>query len=603
MSDSGSLAGLTDEQKQLRIDDGVQAGTGAADDSGSVMAPDTPPRSPAASSGSASPVVSSPAPSLHNEPPSDDSSPPSPSEQLAKITEYKNAPLDSNQDYHLISRAWYRRWAAYTAASGENDDDDGAPSSPGPVDCLDLLASPPSQGEASSSKVKLANGLQEGHHFEILPAPAWWLLTTWYGLRGPVIKRGVLPKSNPPILEIYMTKVVFVRLAAEREAANEFAATYTPPATSISRATPLEIVARLAREQMGATSSQTEVRLWTCPPSTKASSSTVTVDEVIAEDSGYSPVEEKQGSESLASVADRLPWEPMPLVVELAYRNGEWPTEKGRQSSAIVEAGPQAPPPPPSGKHGLFAQAKGQDSFSRLQQQSPTITPASTTASTSASSASVSNANPSRITRSQTAAERGSSSRTLGLKGLMNLGNTCFMNSALQCLSNTPELKDYFVSRVFEQEINTDNPLGNGGALAEAFGGLINALWSPQGNNAYSPRDFKWTLGRFAPQFSGYSQQDTQELLAFLLDGLHEDLNRIKKKPYIEAEDWKGGGLMEMVQFARRQWADYRQRNDSVIVDLFQGQYRSTLVCPECGKVSIKFDPFMYLTLPLPNKT
>lgn len=45
------------------------------------------------------------------------------------------------------------------------------------------------------------------------------------------------------------------------------------------------------------------------------------------------------------------------------------------------------------------------------------------------------------------------------------------------------------------------------------------------------------SVGRFAPQFSGYQQQDSQELMAFLLDGLHEDLNRIKEKPYIEQKD------------------------------------------------------------------
>ena len=47
-------------------------------------------------------------------------------------------------------------------------------------------------------------------------------------------------------------------------------------------------------------------------------------------------------------------------------------------------------------------------------------------------------------------------------------------------------------------------------------------------------------VGRFAPQFSGYQQQDSQELMAFLLDGLHEDLNRIEKKPYIETKDGNG---------------------------------------------------------------
>ena len=47
----------------------------------------------------------------------------------------------------------------------------------------------------------------------------------------------------------------------------------------------------------------------------------------------------------------------------------------------------------------------------------------------------------------------------------------------------------------------------------------------------------QYAVGRFAPQFSGYQQQDSQELMAFLLDGLHEDLNRIKKKPYVELKD------------------------------------------------------------------
>ena len=47
-------------------------------------------------------------------------------------------------------------------------------------------------------------------------------------------------------------------------------------------------------------------------------------------------------------------------------------------------------------------------------------------------------------------------------------------------------------------------------------------------------------VGRFAEQFSGYQQQDSQELMAFLLDGLHEDLNRVQVKPYVELTDSDG---------------------------------------------------------------
>lgn len=51
---------------------------------------------------------------------------------------------------------------------------------------------------------------------------------------------------------------------------------------------------------------------------------------------------------------------------------------------------------------------------------------------------------------------------------------------------------------------------------------------------------FQWTIAKYAPRFNGFQQQDSQELLAFLLDGLHEDLNRVHEKPYVELEDSDG---------------------------------------------------------------
>ncbi|CAB4286344.1 unnamed protein product [Prunus armeniaca] len=190
---------------------------------------------------------------------------------------------------------------------------------------------------------------------------------------------------------------------------------------------------------------------------------------------------------------------------------------------------------------------------------------------------------------------RGSS---CGLTGLQNLGNTCFMNSAIQCLVHTPEFARYF-REDYHQEINWQNPLGMVGELALAFGELLRKLWAP-GRTPVAPRPFKTKLARFAPQFSGYNQHDSQELLAFLLDGLHEDLNRVKHKPYIKSRDADGRPDEDV---ADEYWANHIARNDSIIVDVCQGQYKSTLVCPICNKVSVTFDPFMYLSLPLQSTT
>uniref|UniRef100_A0A670YYG1 ubiquitinyl hydrolase 1 n=1 Tax=Pseudonaja textilis TaxID=8673 RepID=A0A670YYG1_PSETE len=185
-----------------------------------------------------------------------------------------------------------------------------------------------------------------------------------------------------------------------------------------------------------------------------------------------------------------------------------------------------------------------------------------------------------------------------GFTGLVNLGNTCFMNSVIQSLSNTRELRDYFHDRSFESEINYSNPLGTGGRLAIGFAVLLRALWKGT-HHAFQPSKLKAIVASKASQFTGYAQHDAQEFMAFLLDGLHEDLNRIQNKPYTETVD-SDGRPDEVV--AEEAWQRHKMRNDSFIVDLFQGQFKSKLVCPVCSKVSITFDPFLYLPVPLPQK-
>jgi ubiquitin C-terminal hydrolase len=187
---------------------------------------------------------------------------------------------------------------------------------------------------------------------------------------------------------------------------------------------------------------------------------------------------------------------------------------------------------------------------------------------------------------------------TRGVCGLQNLGNTCFMNSALQCLSHTAALTSYFLQGHHQSEINSSNPLGLGGQLANAYAKTLEELWSGK-NSSINPRDLKYVIGRFATQFQGYQQHDSQELIAFVLDGLHEDLNRITNKPYVPSIEANGRPDIEV---ANEAWRAHLSRNQSIIVDLFHGQFRSEVSCPDCSKVSVTFDPFMYLSLPLSRR-
>ncbi|NWH42670.1 UBP2 hydrolase, partial [Fregata magnificens] len=190
-----------------------------------------------------------------------------------------------------------------------------------------------------------------------------------------------------------------------------------------------------------------------------------------------------------------------------------------------------------------------------------------------------------------------SSKAVQGLTGLRNLGNTCFMNSILQCLSNTKELRDYCLQNQYLRDLNNNSRMRT--ALMTEFAKLIQLLWTSSPNDSVSPSEFKTQIQRYAPRFVGYNQQDAQEFLRFLLDGLHSEVNRVLVRPRASTDTLDH---LPDEEKSRQMWRRYQEREDSRIGDLFVGQLKSSLTCSECGYCSTAFDPFWDLSLPIPKK-
>ena len=188
-----------------------------------------------------------------------------------------------------------------------------------------------------------------------------------------------------------------------------------------------------------------------------------------------------------------------------------------------------------------------------------------------------------------------------GQRGLKNLGNTCYMNSTLQCLSNIPSFREFFLHKEHIGQINTSRGAAKG-ELAKAFGALLAELWKSgerERNSSVKPVKVKQIVGKVASRFSGYQQHDAQEFLLFFLDALHDDLNRVSRAvPFEELKDIPGESPLAKSQ---RCWDNYIERNDSHVVDTFCGQLHSEIICQECGKRSDVFEPFMDLSTPIPE--
>lgn len=475
--------------------------------------------------------------------------------QKNELGELLKAPLKKGDEWYLVDSRWYKQWKKYVGFDSWDVYNVGESNLfPGPVDNSGLFA--------DSDTQVLKEHLIDELDYVLVPTEAWNKLMCWYGsvpgqqpIVRKVVEHGMFVKHCK--VEVYLIEL---KLCENSDLDNVVMRHF-------SKADTIESIEKEMRNIFNIPVNK-ETRLWN-------KYMTNTFEQLTKPDN---------------TVQDAGLYQGQILVIEQRNPDGTWPRQPQSKSSTATSRTYTT-----SGKSSSSAYSSLPSSSSSSSSSSSTITNGDSAGTYGLNSSSLGKGGYGSSYNSYS--YRDPSSKP-GLCGLSNLGNTCFMNSALQCLSNTPPLTEYFLTDEYKDEINRDNPLGMKGEIATAYAELIRQIWS--GEHSYvAPRMFKTQVGRFAPQFSGYQQQDSQELLAFLLDGLHEDLNRVKKKPYLELKD--ANGRPDSV-VATEAWDNHLRRNNSIIVDIFHGLFKSTLVCPECSKVSVTFDPFCYLTLPLPMK-
>lgn len=162
-----------------------------------------------------------------------------------------------------------------------------------------------------------------------------------------------------------------------------------------------------------------------------------------------------------------------------------------------------------------------------------------------------------------------------GLSGLSNLGNTCFMNSIIQCLSNNLKLTEYFLTESYKNEDSERlHQKRNEYQLVLTYTNLLKNMWET--NTVLKPRSFKTAIGKLVNKYSDYSQQDSHEFLIHLLEFLHKGVC-YEIEVGVKGEIIKNSDKM-MIECINT-WRNYFEKEYSIIIDLYYGMFINKIYC------------------------
>lgn len=180
--------------------------------------------------------------------------------------------------------------------------------------------------------------------------------------------------------------------------------------------------------------------------------------------------------------------------------------------------------------------------------------------------------------------------------GFVNLTNSCYMNSVLQCFIRIPAVSSLYFGDKYVPFVNTTNILSSQGNISNEFHNILNNIASSRYNKKvpYNLSDFRTAFVNQYNTFNSSEQQDAQEFLICLIDGLHEDINQA----FPTQKDRKK--VLETLSPNDSPWKVCQKLNKSQIYNFFLGMTETKLTCQNCSHTEIIQEPFLVLSLPLP---